>query len=95
MGKMFSFQIKVQEEHKLVTWGPYAYVRHPSYSGLVMVFAGLGIWQLAPGSWIRESGMLDTVNGKVFAGFAVLWNAGMGIVYSNVLVESSSLIHKS
>lgn len=27
--------------HKLVTWGPYRYVRHPSYLGYFLMFAGL------------------------------------------------------
>lgn len=27
--------------HKLVTWGPYKYVRHPSYAGYFLMFIGL------------------------------------------------------
>jgi len=89
MGNMFTFEIKVQEEHRLVTWGPYAYVRHPSYTGLIMIFAGLGIWQASPGSWIRESGVLETTVGRVFAGFAALWNATMGMIVWLSIVWSS------
>jgi protein-S-isoprenylcysteine O-methyltransferase Ste14 len=29
------------ENHKLVTWGPYRYVRHPSYLGYFLMFSGL------------------------------------------------------
>jgi protein-S-isoprenylcysteine O-methyltransferase Ste14 len=29
------------ENHKLVTWGPYRYVRHPSYLAYFLLFAGL------------------------------------------------------
>jgi len=28
-------------DQKLVTWGPYRYVRHPSYTGYFLMFAGL------------------------------------------------------
>lgn len=28
------------EDHKLVTWGPYRHVRHPSYAGYFMMFVG-------------------------------------------------------
>lgn len=31
----------MSEDHKLVTWGPYRYVRHPSYAAYFILFAGL------------------------------------------------------
>jgi len=30
-------------DHRLVTWGPYRYVRHPSYSGYFLMFMGLAL----------------------------------------------------
>lgn len=33
------------ENHRLVTWGPYRYVRHPSYLGYFLIFLGLfSLW---------------------------------------------------
>ncbi len=32
---------RMAENHRLVTWGPYRYVRHPSYLGYFMMFLGL------------------------------------------------------
>ncbi len=33
------------ENHRLVTWGPYRYVRHPSYLGYFLMFLGLfSLW---------------------------------------------------
>jgi len=32
---------KMPENQKLVTWGPYRYVRHPSYLGYFLMFFGL------------------------------------------------------
>ncbi len=31
----------MSKNHKLVTWGPYCYVRHPSYLGYFLMFSGL------------------------------------------------------
>jgi len=42
--------VKVQKErgHKVVTTGPYAYVRHPMYSSVILIGAGV---PLLLGSW--------------------------------------------
>ena len=32
---------EMREDHKLVTWGPYRYMRHPSYLGYFLMFFGL------------------------------------------------------
>jgi protein-S-isoprenylcysteine O-methyltransferase Ste14 len=32
---------KMAEDHKLVTWGPYRYVRHPSYLSYFLMFLGM------------------------------------------------------
>ncbi|MGB9371955.1 MAG: isoprenylcysteine carboxylmethyltransferase family protein [Halobacteriota archaeon] len=40
--------VKVQKDQTVVDTGPYRYVRHPSYTGLLIIFVGLG---LALQSW--------------------------------------------
>jgi protein-S-isoprenylcysteine O-methyltransferase Ste14 len=40
--------IQVEEEQPVVSTGPYAYVRHPMYSGLLLLLAAM---PLALGSW--------------------------------------------
>jgi protein-S-isoprenylcysteine O-methyltransferase Ste14 len=37
----YSTAWEMPENHKLVTWGPYRYVRHPSYLAYLILFAGL------------------------------------------------------
>lgn len=38
LGRFFTFEVTIDRDHKLVTSGPYAYVRHPSYTaGLAML----------------------------------------------------------
>ncbi|HEY8815506.1 MAG TPA: isoprenylcysteine carboxylmethyltransferase family protein [Candidatus Dormibacteraeota bacterium] len=43
LGRFFRFEVMVQDEHKVVTGGPYRFVRHPSYTGILLIQLGLGI----------------------------------------------------
>lgn len=65
MGKQFTFQVGIREGHKLVTTGPYAVVRHPSYSAALLVVIGIVCFHSSPGSWLRESGVLNTNTGRI------------------------------
>ncbi|KAI0658173.1 hypothetical protein C8Q70DRAFT_918236 [Cubamyces menziesii] len=77
LGRFFTFQLAVRKEHKLVTWGPYAVVRHPAYTGMFMSIIGMLTVQLAPGGWVAESGVLNTWLGKgVFGG----WTAFLALM---------------
>lgn len=60
MGHFFTFTLAIRSDHRLIKTGPYAYIRHPSYTALMSVMIGFGIYQLAngSGSWLTEcSGM--------------------------------------
>ena len=41
LGKMYSHRVRLQEQHSLVSGGPYRWLRHPAYTG--MLFAHLGL----------------------------------------------------
>ncbi len=43
LGKQFTVNVAIIEGHRLVTTGPYRLIRHPSYTGLLLMFLGLGI----------------------------------------------------
>lgn len=43
LGANFSGALKLQAEHQLITGGPYRWVRHPIYTAIVMVAAGIGL----------------------------------------------------
>jgi len=44
LGRAFSYDLTVRDGQRLVTDGPYAALRHPSYSGLVLWSAGIALW---------------------------------------------------
>ena len=47
--RFFTVQVKIQESHELIDSGIYKIVRHPSYTGALVSFIGLGF---AFGNWL-------------------------------------------
>jgi protein-S-isoprenylcysteine O-methyltransferase Ste14 len=43
LGRFFTFEVAVARDHAVVTNGPYALVRHPSYTGALLTIAGIGL----------------------------------------------------
>jgi protein-S-isoprenylcysteine O-methyltransferase Ste14 len=41
--EFWSTTLQIQDEHKLITEGPYHWVRHPMYTTLLMLFIGLSL----------------------------------------------------
>ncbi|KIJ66846.1 hypothetical protein HYDPIDRAFT_186460 [Hydnomerulius pinastri MD-312] len=70
LGRFFTFHLTIRKAHTLITTGPYAYVRHPSYTGFLMCYIGLMVMHASPGSWMRESGVLGHL---VVQGVVGLW----------------------
>jgi protein-S-isoprenylcysteine O-methyltransferase Ste14 len=48
LGRFFTIDVRVQPGQTVVEGGPYRWVRHPSYTALILTFLGLG---LALGNW--------------------------------------------
>jgi protein-S-isoprenylcysteine O-methyltransferase Ste14 len=49
LGRAFRTTVEVDPDQAVVTTGPYRWIRHPSYAGLLLIVAGLG---LALGNWL-------------------------------------------
>jgi protein-S-isoprenylcysteine O-methyltransferase Ste14 len=43
LGRFFTAEVRVQERQHVIDKGPYRWVRHPSYSGLIIFFVGFGL----------------------------------------------------
>ncbi len=43
LGAYFTRNLQIAEDHKVVVDGPYRYLRHPSYTGAILMFAGVGL----------------------------------------------------
>jgi len=63
LGGNWSGRATVKENHELIVRGPYAWVRHPIYTGLLVAVAGTA---LAQGEWRSAAGV-----GVIFLAFAM------------------------
>ena len=55
LGGAFRTTVEVDPDQAVVTTGPYRWIRHPSYAGLLLLLAGLG---LAFGNWLSMAACL-------------------------------------
>lgn len=81
--------------HHLVTHGPYAYVRHPAYTGSLLVLAGLGLSHLTHGGWLVECEMLGGkgLTGLIMrlGGFLMWYAWWFGVGVRRARAEDSAL----
>ena len=43
LGRFFSTRVRIVSDHKIVAKGPYRFLRHPSYTGMLIILLGLGL----------------------------------------------------
>jgi protein-S-isoprenylcysteine O-methyltransferase Ste14 len=43
LGRFFTVDVTIEKDHELVERGPFCIVRHPSYTGVLLAFVGLGL----------------------------------------------------
>jgi protein-S-isoprenylcysteine O-methyltransferase Ste14 len=55
LGRFFTVDVAIHTDHAVVQSGLYRYVRHPSYTGLLIAFLGLGVFF---GNWVSIVGLL-------------------------------------
>jgi protein-S-isoprenylcysteine O-methyltransferase Ste14 len=68
LGPFFTNNVAIATNHRLIDSGPYRYIRHPSYTGALMLFLGLG---LGTGNWLS----VVVIIVPVFAAF--WWRMGI------------------
>ena len=77
LGHHFTYQLAILPSHKLVTTGPYAYIRHPSYTALPFIILGCALSFTSHGTvlrgWIGESNTDGVVLSVLIALLYVGW----------------------
>jgi len=49
LGQFFSRSVQIEAGHRVITTGPYRWVRHPAYTGMIMIYMGM---IMALGTWL-------------------------------------------
>lgn len=49
LGRYFTFTVMTSSDQRVIMTGPYRFVRHPSYLGILLILAGIGI---SYGNWL-------------------------------------------
>lgn len=55
LGRLFTVDVAIHSDHAVVDTGLYRFLRHPSYTGLVLAFLGFGLFS---GNWLSIAGLL-------------------------------------
>jgi protein-S-isoprenylcysteine O-methyltransferase Ste14 len=53
LGRYFTFAVMTSPDQPVITSGPYRFVRHPGYTGVILVVLGAG---LIAGNWLGLAG---------------------------------------
>jgi protein-S-isoprenylcysteine O-methyltransferase len=92
LGRFFTVDVAVLPEHALVERGPYRYVRHPSYTGLLLAFAALGLYC---GNWLSVAALLVVTTPAVLRRIAAEEAAlrhGLGAAYDAYCARTKRLV---
>jgi protein-S-isoprenylcysteine O-methyltransferase Ste14 len=49
LGRYFTYTVQTSSDQPVITSGPYRFVRHPSYTGILLIAIGIGA---ALGNWL-------------------------------------------
>jgi protein-S-isoprenylcysteine O-methyltransferase len=62
LGRFFTVDVTIEKDHELVERGPFRFVRHPSYTGVLVAFVGFALT-------LRNWGAILVVLVPIFAAF--------------------------
>jgi protein-S-isoprenylcysteine O-methyltransferase Ste14 len=55
LGRFFTVDVTIEKDHELVERGPFRWVRHPSYTGVLLAFLG---WAMTLWNWVAMAVVL-------------------------------------
>jgi protein-S-isoprenylcysteine O-methyltransferase Ste14 len=100
LGRHFTYQLTVSDDHHLVTSFPYNIVRHPGYTGYLTCFLGVGLCLFTSDGWLRRVVLPSARNPtSIMRGIALGWilttcvthSLGTFCIFPRVSAEDSML----
>ncbi|KAI6137951.1 hypothetical protein BKA82DRAFT_961257 [Pisolithus tinctorius] len=82
LGRLFTFELAILPNHKLITSGPYTLVRHPSYMGAMVLLAGITLVYGTQGSMMYHCPVGYEL-------WALLWSAL--VIFSSLMMGERCL----
>lgn len=90
LGELFTFDLTVHPKHRLITSRFYGYVRHPAYTGSILVVAGLALSHFTQGSWLTTCGPLR-IPGTAVTVWALWWAWTLCVGFSRAEAEDKQM----
>jgi protein-S-isoprenylcysteine O-methyltransferase Ste14 len=94
LGPLFTFHLTIKNKHTLVTSGPYAWVRHPGYAGMIIWSLGSSIMLLSRGSLVAGTGFMNTILGRGAVYGVVTILAGINWAFAGRLAAEDAVLQK-
>ncbi|KAF9493862.1 hypothetical protein BDN71DRAFT_1449736 [Pleurotus eryngii] len=61
MGDLHDFEVNIKKAHRLVTTGPYSFVRHPGYIASCVARIGVSMAMFSKDHWLYQCGLTSMV----------------------------------
>ncbi|KAF8624983.1 hypothetical protein AX15_005616 [Amanita polypyramis BW_CC] len=90
LGELFTFDLTVHPQHRLITKRFYAYVRHPAYTGSLLLVAGIAFAHLSEGGWLTECGPLR-LPGSALIVWIFWWAWTLSVGVSRAIAEDKQM----
>ncbi|KAL4255250.1 Protein-S-isoprenylcysteine O-methyltransferase [Pleurotus pulmonarius] len=87
LGDHFDFQVNIKKTHRLITSGPYSFVRHPSYTSGYGVFIAVTLVMFSEDHWFSRCARRSAVGRMV----GWLWFVELAMLGYNFLVVRTNV----
>ncbi|KIP03753.1 hypothetical protein PHLGIDRAFT_110417 [Phlebiopsis gigantea 11061_1 CR5-6] len=94
LGRLFTFEVAISPDHALITRGPYAWVRHPSYTGGIAMVLATALLGFGPREYVAQCGVAASRAGVLVLMWCVPAVYGVWALYRRTGVEDAKLREK-